>query len=240
MIAVSSLAVLLLGPDRRAALLPRFATAALFCIGYWTVITGNEWVRGNGYAFRYYYPVALTLIVCLTAPVASALLTVKFPAGQGLRRTLVVCTAAAGCVASLAGPLTLPSDSYAGRQVQDTVDYAAANKISFVSGDYWEMWPILHQLLNPGRTAAFGTGFKSGGDPAGYLHQLDTALAAGDTPLALCVNQRVGDCVLYLQHWTRPGWTPLTGRRCPIPGDEQLLGAPPAPQRSCRVLAFAR
>ena len=33
MVAISSLAVLLLGPDRRAALLPRFAIGVLFCIG---------------------------------------------------------------------------------------------------------------------------------------------------------------------------------------------------------------
>jgi len=140
----------------------------------------------------------------------------------------------------MVGPLTLPSDSYARRQVQDTVNFAVANKIAFVSGDYWQMWPILHQLLDPGRTAAFGTGFKSGGDPAGYLDKLDSDLAAGNTPLALCVDQRVGDCVLYLEYWTRPGWTLLAGRRCPIPADEQLLGAPAAPQKSCRVLAFVQ
>lgn len=33
MVAVSSLAVLLLGPDRRPPLLPRFAIGVLFCIG---------------------------------------------------------------------------------------------------------------------------------------------------------------------------------------------------------------
>jgi hypothetical protein len=239
-VAISSVAVLLLGPDRRAALLPRFAIGVLFCIGYWTVITGNEWVGGNGYAFRYYYPVGLTLIVCLAAPLASALLTVRFRDGKGLRRSLVSCTAAAGCVASLVGPLTLPSDSYARRQVQDTVDFAVANKVSFVSGDYWEMWPILHPLMDAGRTAAFGTGFKSGGDPAKYLHKLDSDLVSGDTPLALCVNQQVGDCLLYLEYWTRPGWILLAGRRCPIPGGEELLGAPAPPQRSCRVLAFVQ
>jgi hypothetical protein len=220
--------------------LPRFAIGVLFCIGYWIVITGNEWVAGNGYAFRYYYPVGLTLIVCLTAPLASALLTVRFHDGRCLHRSLVSCTAAAGCVAALAGPLTPPSDSIAQRQVQDTVDFAVANGISFVSGDYWEMWPILHPLLDAGRTAAFGTGFKSGGDPAQYRHQLDSDLAAGNTPLALCVDQPVGDCLLYLKYWTRPGWILLTGRSCPIPGDEQLLGAPAPPQRSCRVLAFVQ
>lgn len=219
-------------------MLPRFAIAVVFCIGYWTVITGNESVGGNGFAFRYYYPVGVTLIVCLAAPLGSALLTMRFHDGKGLRRSLVVCIAAAGCVASLVGPLTLPSDFYARRQVQATVDFAVANKISLVSGDYWAMWPILHSLLGAGRTAAFGTGFKSGGDPVEYLHKLDSDLAAGNTPLALCVNQQVDACLLYLEYWTRPGWTPLAGHRCPIPGDEQLLGAPAAPQRSCRVLAF--
>jgi hypothetical protein len=223
MVAFSSLAVLLLGPDRRAALLPRFAIGVLFCAGYWTVITGNEWVAGNGYAFRYYYPVGLTLLVCLAAPLASALLTVRFR-GNGIRRSLVSCIAAAGCVAALAGPLTLPSHSVARRQVQDTVDFAVANRISFVSGDYWEMWPILHPLLDPGRTAAFGTGFKSGGDPVEYLHKLDSDLAAGNTPLALCVDQKVGDCLLYLEYWTRPGWTLLAERRCPIPDCGQGAG----------------
>jgi hypothetical protein len=152
----------------------------------------------------------------------------------------VSCIAAAGCVASLVGPLTLPSDSYARGQVQDTVDFAVANNVAFVSGDYWEMWPILHSLLDAGRTMAFGTGFKSGGDPATYLQKLDSDLAAGDTPLALCVNQQVGDCLLYLEYWTRPGWIVLTGRRCPIPGGEQLLGAPAPARRSCLVLAFAQ
>jgi Phosphatidylserine decarboxylase len=115
------------------------------------VITGNEWVGSNGYAFSgITTPVGLTLIVCLTAPLASALLTVRFHEGRCFHRSLVTCTAAAACVAFLAGPLSPPSDSIARRQVQDTVNFAVAIEISFVTGDYWEIWPTnYHRWHSP-------------------------------------------------------------------------------------------
>ncbi len=108
--------------------------------------------------------------------------------------------------------------------------------MTFLAGYYWDVWPIMHHGLEAGRQAVFVTGYKSGGDPAGYTDALQRELGGDDgPPLAMCVNQDLAICQLYLAHWTHASWAP-NGQSCPVPGDIPILGS--SPQRSCKILEY--
>lgn len=236
LMAVACLCALTLNRARRADLLPRFALVMLFAVGYFTLFAGNPWVASNGYMFRYFYPVVLAFVVILAAPIGAALLGVRVPAAQPFVRPAIAAGAAVACAASLAGPLIPPSQAPVLQQVQATADFARENDIHFMSGYYWDMWPLLHRTLVDGRTSAFVTGYKSGGDPAAYLARFDEDLASGSPPRAICVNESIDYCATYLDYWTRPGWGEVPGEGCPIPGPTPQLGSPP--ERVCRILEY--
>ena len=248
LVVVACAALLALDAARRAALVRRFALAAVFATGYWTLFTGNGWVALSGYHFRYFYPVVLFVVVCLAAPIASLLLTwpagwlrASNEAGRGgiagrMARPAALLVALLACAAAIYGPLETPDRAPVLVQSRATGLYATQHDVRFVSGYYWAMWPILHQGLQAGRTALFVTGFKSGGDPAGYHDAFQSELAKGPGhPRAMCVNAPVSECLPYLTYWTAPGWV-TTDETCPVPGDVPALGSPA--ERSCRVLVY--
>lgn len=247
--AVAALCVLPLHPRRRVALLPRLALAFVFSLGYWVVFTGNPWVAANGYPFRYFYPVVLFVVLVVAVPLAAMVLAWCRPAVilvdrvRGRRmgdssgaRAALAGLAAAACVVALAGPLTAPTNATVLTQTRATADFARDNDVTFVSGYYWDMWPILHRTLEDGRQSVHITGLKSGGDPAAYLAAFERDLEGEGTPRAICVNDATSACVTYLEYWTRPGWV-ATDETCPVPGDSPLLGSPP--QRSCVVIEYS-
>lgn len=230
LVAVASVCVLFLSRDRRAGLLPRFALLLLFSTGYFVLFAGNPWVAANAYWFRYFYPVVMAIVICVAAPIAGAALAIPGAAHRWVRPT-VAAGAAVACGAALAGPLVPPSQSYVFQQVQATADFARANNIHFISGNYWAIWPILHRNLVDGRDAAFGVGLKSGGDRDAYLARFEQDRAEG-RPRAICVEATVAECTLYLDYWTMPGWTEVPGIQCP--GPSPSMGG--APEDECRVL----
>jgi hypothetical protein len=126
------------------------------------------------------------------------------------------------------------SQSPLAQHVRATADYARSTGISFVAGEFWYVWPVVHQLLADGRDSAFGTAPRSGGDQAAYRQKLDDQLLAGARPRAICVNDSVESCVTYLTYWTAPGWSAVPDGSCPVP--EQPEGSTTA---SCQVLQFA-
>lgn len=235
-IVVAALALLPIR-NRWIALMPRWALAVAFCACFWALFTANTWTAANQYNVRYYFPVALLPIIAVAVPIAAAAVAVRVPGPVVVRRAAVPVVAAAILVAVLlAGPLTSPANSVVLRQTEATADQVRADDVLFVSGYYWDMWPILLQALDDGRDSHFVAGPKSGGDPQAYKDALATALAAGRTPTAMCVNDDIAVCTTYLDYWTEPGWA-ATDRTCPVPPPEQLLGSPPVPQ--CRILEFA-
>ena len=233
--AAATLAALLLPADRRAALVPRFALVSLFSLGYFTVFAGNPWVSANGYPVRYFFPVLIAIVLFLAAPIAGALLTARVPVAVTVRRPVVTGLAVVAAAAALVGPLTPPSQSVVLQDIRAAGEFARSNDISFLSGYYWDMWPLLWETLEDGRESHFVTGFKSGGDPAAYRERFDADLSSGTAPRAMCVNQTDDFCTTYLDYWTEPGWT-FTGETCPVPGPTPQLGSPP--QSTCRVLEY--
>ncbi|TKV58897.1 hypothetical protein FDO65_15520 [Nakamurella flava] len=233
--AVAALAALLLPAERRAALLPRFALVVLFSLGYFTVFAGNPWVSLNGYPVRYFFPVLIAVVLFLAAPIAGALLTARVPVAAAVRQPVVAVGAVVAAAASLVGPLTPPSDSVVLQDIRAAGDFARSNDISFLSGYYWDMWPLLWETLEDGRESHFVTGFKSGGDPDAYKERFQADLASGTPPRAMCVNETDSFCTTYLDYWTEPGWQ-FTGQTCPVPGPTPQLGSPQ--QKTCRVLEY--
>jgi len=230
LVMISCLCVLVLPRHIRADLLPRFALIMFFSFGYFTLFAGNPWVAGNAYWFRYFFPVVLAIVVCVAAPIAGAALAIRWPAGRWTRPAVAV-GAALACAAALAGPLVPPSQAYVLQQVRATADFARANDINFISGNYWAIWPILHLNLVDGRDSAFGVGLKSGGDRDAYLARFEQDLAGGRAR-ALCVEDSVDNCRIYLDYWTMPGWVEVPGLSCP--GPSPSMGGQPEDQ--CRVL----
>jgi len=209
----------------------------VFCAGFWVLFTANTWTAANLYHVRYYFPVALFPVVAVAVPIAAAAAAVRVPGPLVVQRAAVPVIAGAILAAvMLAGPLQSPADSIVLRQTQATADEVRADDVLFVSGYYWDMWPILFQALADGRDSHFVAGPKSGGDPQAYKEALAAELAAGRTPTAMCVNDDITVCTTYLDFWTERGWS-VTDRTCPVPPAEQLLGSPPVPQ--CRILEFA-
>jgi hypothetical protein len=236
LIIVACAAVLLIARPLRAGLLSRLALTVMFAVGYWTIFAGNPWVAANAYSVRYFYPVVLAIVVCLASCITGALLRLRLPAARSFLRPVVAGGAAVACAAAMVGPLTPPSQSPVLTEVQATADFARANGINFLSGYYWDIWPILHRMLVDGRDAAFAAGLKSGGDPAAYQARFEADLASGLPVRALCVEDSVADCQSYLDYWTQPGWTEVTGVTCPVPGSTPALGGPK--DRVCRTLEY--
>lgn len=228
-------AVLLLPAARRATLLPRFAMVTAYVSVYFVVFAGNPWVSANGYAVRYFFPVLIALMLSIAAPIAGALLALPWPRPATALRPVWVVGSVVAVAAALAGPFTAPTQADVLRGVRATADYAEANQVSFLSGFYWDMWPLLWDTLDQGRDSHFVTAFKSGGDPAAYKARFEADLASGTPPRALCVNETDEFCQTYLDYWTAPGWQ-FSGQTCPVPEDVPLLASPP--QRSCRVLEY--
>ena len=247
---VAGLAVAAVPALRRAALLIRGGLGVAFVVGYWALFTGNPWVAQNNYPFRYFFPVIVFVLVCVVAPVATAVTgplvdrCLAFAQRRGanpvaFKRTLhgaAVGLTGVVCAVAMVGPVSAPTDADVLRGTSATGQYAIDNDVTFLAGYYWDMWPIMHHGLQAGRHAVFVTGYKSGGDPAGYTDALQRELGEDDgPPLAMCVNQDLAICQLYLNNWTHASWEP-NGQSCPLPSDVPILGSPP--QRSCEILEY--
>jgi hypothetical protein len=247
---VAGLVVAAVPALRRSALLIRGGLGAAFVVGYWALFTGNQWVAQNQYPFRYFFPVIVFVLVCVVAPVASAVTgplvdrCLGFAQRRGVNsstsgrtiRGAAVGLSAVVCAVAMVGPVSLPTNADVLRGTSETGRYAIDHDVTFLAGYYWAMWPLMHHGLEAGRHAVFVTGFKSGGDPAGYTDALQRELGEDDgPPLAMCVNQDLAVCQLYLTYWTHASWEP-NGQSCPLPSEIPILGSPP--QRSCKILEY--
>lgn len=240
---VALLATTLLTPQVRARLLSFGAFFAGFTLLYVALFAGNDWVMLNGYHFRYFFPLQVLLVLGVAVPVSAALLrgveVVSSRRRNARPQHLVVPLLVLGLVAAglaMAGPLTRPGDAVVLEQHEATARFAQTRDIRFLSGAYWNMWPLMHDLLGPGRDAVYVAGLKTAGNRADYRAVLDRQIAMKGRAGALCVNDTARSCIGYLDYWTRPGWRVSPGRvRCPAPpslGPSQATGD----ARRCVVL----
>ncbi|MCG2800209.1 MAG: hypothetical protein L6367_16950 [Cellulomonas sp.] len=210
---------------------------ALFAIGYWVLLTGNGWVEGNLFLVRYYFPVVVTVVLALGVGLTLGVEAVwaALPARAGAVRPAVVAALSACVIAVVAtgGPLRSPDEAVVLHNTQDTAQYVREHDIRFVTGSFWVVLPVLHQVLADGRDAAYSLSSKSSGDRAAYLAALDEAMARGSAE-AVCAGDAVDTCIGYLEHWTRPGWVDA-GVDCPVPVADPNLGPNAG---TCRVLEY--
>ncbi len=238
LIVIVCLSTLLLRSERHAALIRRLLLMVAFSALYLAIFAGNLWVAVNGFHVRYFSPVLVAIAVAIAAPVAAVLLTVRLPLFRGASTSSVALgVATAAAVGSIVGPLTPPSQAATILATKATADYARANNVQFVGGYYRLFWPVTFQGLDDGRTAVFGSGYRSDGDRAAYRTALDRAIASSPTPpRVLCVGDKVWKCQTYLEYLTRPGWREAAGS-CPMP----VLAADgprPPPTNSCKIPEF--
>jgi hypothetical protein len=192
------------------ALTRRFVLAALFCLGYVALFAGNPWITANGLHFRYFFPVFPFVAMAIAAPLLMALRSLP------PRPALVPALAAVAMGLALVGHVQPAWDAPIMRQTAPIAQYAEAQHVRFISGDYWLMWPTMHHMLERGRDAVYVAGLKSGGDYDAYKQALAEELRTSvNPPEALCLRSDSALCTQYLDYYTAPGWTP--GERCRIP-----------------------
>lgn len=236
-------ALVLINDALRARLVFLGSFFAGFTLLYVALFAGNEWVEMNGFNFRYFFPLQLLIVLATALPVTGAIIQVwarlrsaKTGTWSRMPSGLPIGLALAGTALAFAGPLKLPQDAPILTRDDATEQYARAHDITFISGNYWNMWPLMHGLLDGGRDAVLVAGFKAEGDPDHYRQVLDQDVQDRGTARALCVNEDVVTCANYLDYWTRLGWRPVRGpgAECPVAPNPDPEGPPPA----CRLMTY--
>jgi hypothetical protein len=232
-----------LSDERRRVLRPRFALVGAFALVYVGLFATNEWVRMNQYHFRYFAPAIFIGLLAMAVPI-TAFLMESWPRLSTRLSALGMPAAVTALsvvtlvpIAGLYGALDDPNRSVAVTAVRPTADYARDHDVRFISGYYWDMWPLLHVALDDGRHAAFVTAEKSGGNKADYERAFQQELDGEGPPRALCVNSPVETCAAFLTLWTAEGWVE-TPERCPAPRRLPLLGGAANPLRQCVVMEY--
>ena len=257
--ALLALTALTVVDDRVRARLTQYGAFFVgFALLFAALFAGNPWVLMNGYHPRYFFPLSLLVLMATAAPIAAGALSVlaglaarargrhvgdaNRELGSGHRLVLVLAIGLAiAAAAAFVGPVAQPQNAEVFKQSAATVAFAEDHGVRFISGGYWNMWPVMHGLLDRGRDGVFVAGFKSGGDKADYRTALRSELDRTGSAQALCVNQDPGICANYLDFWTEPGWGPVEGRsgRCPAP---PIIGVPDpgaSSEPTCRVLQIS-
>jgi hypothetical protein len=239
-------ATIALSSPLRARMTLYGAHFAWFTVLYVTLFAGNSWVAQNAFFFRYFFPLLLLILMAVALPIAGVALEyldrtapAESPQRSVRRGSLATAFGLAAVVLALVGTVSMPQNAGVFRAGEKTQAYAASHEVRFLSGAYWNMFPLMHGLLVGGRDAVFVAAEKSGGSRERYEQALDDELSRNGMAQALCVNESVESCVSFLEAWTRPGWRALdTNDRCPAP---PLLG-PPGPggtsRPKCRVLIY--
>ena len=226
---VAAVVTVLMPSSVRRRLALRGALVVAFAAAFAALFAGNAWVAANAGHVRYFLPVVLAGVMLVGVPLAWAGLQAPYRLGM----PVLVGALGLGIVLASWGPLTSPTRADVLTASAPIAEFAEAEGVVFVAGDYWTVWPTLLPMLDEGRHAAFVTGLRTGSDPDSYRELFERARAAG-TPRALCIDADPGVCADHLALWTAPGWS-LTGETCPDPVVPRPAGHE-SPIRLCVVL----
>ena len=188
------------------------AASTVFTAAWVVAFSQNRWVILNGYHFRYFYPVFLTLPILLSLPMLLVLIGSR-DAVKVFATVLSLLVAVCLLVAPWRPLRAFPVFA----RVAPAVDVARDRDIRFVSGTYWTVWPAVFLLLDDHRIA-FGLererGSANAAAAAAELHRLQVA---GMRPRSLCLDEPARDCADVAGRITGEDWKPVAedcGRRC--------------------------
>jgi hypothetical protein len=190
----------------RSTIQPRFFFASLLLIGYalgWLLIfSQNSWIIANGYHFRYFFPTVVLPIILLGIVLQKTIQELKhhwkYLSGFGLTTAFVFWTY---------DPYT-PIDKYKvflEEPVQSKSEYAKAHGIRLISGNYWEVWPIVWRLKSQG-IDAYGISFRSRAIADLITQKVKDDFHTLDSTRALCVDQLPDDCLKMSLEYTGHQW----------------------------------
>jgi hypothetical protein len=171
----------------------------LFAAIWLLVFSQNKWIKLNHNHFRYFFPVFVTLIFQLGYALYSHVRHLR----ESSQR-LIAGACFVGAIWFLARPV-VPLGQYAAlSRVKPYADFAIGSGSRFVSGDYWEVWPSVFELLNL-RGDAFGLGHRAVGNRQNTLDALNSELEARGELRMLCLSSSAA-CSSELERFTHRKW----------------------------------
>ena len=176
------------------------ASLLLFALGWWIGFSANTWVKQNDYHFRYFFPVLV--IVCLG--IALQVFCYLLPWSKSIKDLCILGGVAFMLAYLVRVPVPLSDYSIFAR-VQPFVEYAQANELRFIAGDYWVVWPTVFRLLDR-RDAAFGLATRAVGNVRKMQRALDQEILARGSAKALCAGSDGTRCVRDAELLTGRRW----------------------------------
>ena len=170
---------------------------ALWAAGFSQV----AWVQANDFSVRYFFPTIFCFCIAASVVIIGAVIRwssyAKWILGLIMGGYLVV---------SLLPDQLHINDFTAISATRSQANFARKERIKYITGDYWLVWPLVFTLLDsPGD--AFG--LTGRGEP--QLAAINSAVnsdAATDQPVrALCLGDRASECEADLFYFTARPWT---------------------------------
>lgn len=207
------------------------AGMAVLAGGWLLLFSSHAWVILNQLHFKYFFPVLLAAVWAMALLLAHALpcaLQLQIPrvtrrlAPAGAAVLLLACPAVGG-----EARWTLQQFGAVAKALGVLKLLPAQHGPLLVGGDYWQVWPLVHQFLQRG-VQAYGTaerGSALASEISSLLHFHGDAKALG----YLCVGRPVPSCLADLEQLTTRPWQLLHQQPC---GDSCLLLQVASPQRA--------
>jgi hypothetical protein len=178
-----------------------------FAVGWLVLFSNNAWVSGNGYHFRYFFPVIITIVVLVTLPVLGLVMR-----GTRTIRLGAAVLAMVGCLLITMAPPKRFDDFALFARFAERAQTARSSGISLIAGDFWSVWPVVFLLLRNGD--AFGIdGLRDVGNRDGVRRHLDRLVQDGATPSSLCLDASIERCLQQAYNLTGRQWI-ASGNSC--------------------------
>lgn len=178
---------------------PLLVWSLLFAAGWLVLMSGVAWVQVNHYAFRYFFPVIFIMIggLAYLLYLSARLLTSRYKLFFSAVLVLLI-----GRI--LVKPLVSIDDYAVFSATKPYSQYARDQRIAFISGDYWRVWPTVF-TLHEDAMSPLGVAYRSDGEQPLVPEVLNVAARNAPTR-AMCIGTSLEECASMLQANTGNSW----------------------------------
>lgn len=175
-------------------------TLIAFGLVWWMVISQNAWAQANGLNARYFFPTLLCFGVALGVGLWARAVT-----APGWAKIALIGVLAISILGILLRPVQRLSSYPVFAKAAGYAAFARAHDIRYVSGNYWQAWPVVFLLLDR-PDAAFAMAYRG----EAVLSKLRKAVkrdARGGSPVrALCLEAKMASCQSILGAMSGQNW----------------------------------
>src|SRR5680860_103570 len=184
------------------------ASLVIFALAWSIGFSANTWVKANGSAFRYFFPVVIIIPITITLQLFCYLL----PLPQRLKDYCAAACIGLVAVYLVRAPVAFADYAVFGR-VASFADYARLKGVQFVTGDYWAAWPTVFRLLDQ-PSGAFGLTARANGNVVKMREALEVEITTTGNAKALCLGDDQPKCLQDAEFFTSRRWS-ATADICP-------------------------